>query len=178
MVSYSWNSSNPNLSFKACPVQVSAAVLTITVHPCEVGQRPQDGSDAVTTQTCTLCPANTFSWNSSNPTCPPCPKGAQCNGGATVIPEQGYVAPWWGSPNMTLCPNPNACQRDMKAVAFCQNATFYNRLAAVQVSIVAVLKLKLHMTSLTTPNPMHARQRDVWVSTDMQPSTNCWLPLK
>lgn len=130
-------------------LQVPAAVINVTVHPCEVGQVPQAGTVSANTTTCTLCPANTFSWDPNDPNCQPCPQNAQCNGSASVVPQPTYVAAWWGSPNMVMCPNPNACQRNMTDLGICQNATFHNKIASVQVSPVSAVFCTCSATSCT-----------------------------
>lgn len=119
-------------------LQVPAAVIDVTVHECLTGQVPQAGQSAATTATCTLCPAVTYSFDPNNHTCLPCPVGARCDGGATFGPEPPYWHSKLGSNHTVLCPNPNACQRNMTDVMLCQNATYFNNIASIKVGHLAL----------------------------------------
>lgn len=46
----------------------------------------------------------------SDITCQPCPDGAECPGGAVVVPMQGYWQSAANSTFMNACPNPEACR--------------------------------------------------------------------
>ena len=56
--------------------------------------------------------------------------GADCFGGATLVPHNG----WWhsaaDSDNIVSCPNTNACQRNNTALLVCQAASYWNSYSA------------------------------------------------
>ena len=131
-------------------VQAEAALIDVTVNECGLGQVPQKGFNITTTPTCTLCAAVTYSFDPNNDTCPRCPVGAQCAGGATLVPEPPYWHSQADSNHMVLCPNPNACQRDTGVLLACQNSTYYQAIATNQVSLHSLtVKPAMSLTALT-----------------------------
>ena len=100
-------------------LQVPAAILDVNVKPCEVGQVPNQEH----TQ-CMVCPASSYSFDPLVDSCKPCPQGADCNGGASLLPQQQF---WHSAPDsdhIVSCPNSNACAGNSAALLACQNATY------------------------------------------------------
>ncbi|GFR52729.1 hypothetical protein Agub_g15283 [Astrephomene gubernaculifera] len=99
---------------------VEPLVVNVTVPPCSVGEVPRDGG-----YVCETCEPRSFSlWqdlaplaNCSYPdlidiTCTPCPDGAECPGGALLVPRAGYWHSAANSSYMNACANPSACRTD------------------------------------------------------------------
>jgi hypothetical protein len=75
--------------------------LTVQVRPCTTGEElGRDGR-------CRVCPSGTYGRNGQ---CLPCKQGAQCPGGALLLPEVG----WWHSSHVSdvfiPCLQPEACR--------------------------------------------------------------------
>ncbi|KAG2491319.1 hypothetical protein HYH03_010325 [Edaphochlamys debaryana] len=103
---------------------VESLILNMTVPPCRLGEVPREGGAL-----CQECDPRSYSlWQDTEPllmnsgvctypslcdiTCSPCPDGAECPGGAVIVPAKGA---WQSAANSTfinLCPNPQACRDD------------------------------------------------------------------
>lgn len=109
-------------------LQVPPATLEVDVQPCGIGQIPTaDGNQ------CISCPSSSYSFDPTIPDCKPCPFGATCMGGATLVPLQQY---WHSAPDsdhIVTCPNSNACAGNTAALLSCQNASYEANLAVDQV---------------------------------------------
>ncbi|GIL61099.1 hypothetical protein Vafri_15500, partial [Volvox africanus] len=97
---------------------VEPLVINITVPPCSIGEVPRDDG-----YVCQKCDQRSFSlWqdtedlldcrypNLKDITCYPCPDGAECLGGAVLVPRQGFWHSAANSTFMNACPNPQACR--------------------------------------------------------------------
>lgn len=75
-------------------------------------------------ETCTACPASSYSFNTSHTSCDACPPNANCTGGANLIPAKQY---WHSSPDsdyIIQCPNNYACLGDRNQLLSCKNASY------------------------------------------------------
>ena len=104
-------------------IQVNSAFIYVEVWDCGRGQ------SNVTSQQCSTCLPNQFSVNNSK-ICHPCPTGALCSGGVTLVPQNGSWHSSAVSDYMVSCPNPDACQRDITALQACQNLSYVQELPA------------------------------------------------
>ncbi|GIM14711.1 hypothetical protein Vretimale_17650 [Volvox reticuliferus] len=97
---------------------VEPLVVNITVPPCSIGEVPRDDG-----YVCQKCDQRSFSlWqdtadlvdckydNLDDLICYPCPDGAECVGGAVLVPRQGFWHSAANSTFMNACPNPQACR--------------------------------------------------------------------
>uniref|UniRef100_A0A383VDP1 Right handed beta helix domain-containing protein n=1 Tax=Tetradesmus obliquus TaxID=3088 RepID=A0A383VDP1_TETOB len=97
---------------------VPPAVLSLQVRPCVRGEV------APTADTCQVCLPGSYSLHPSQHACQPCPPaGADCPGGAAILPLPG----WWhsaaDSAQIHRCPNAEACHGDRAALHACANNT-------------------------------------------------------
>ena len=104
---------------------LQAAKLTIGVDvlKCTKGQSSSDPEQ------CRSCSPATYNLDASG-RCKQCPEGAQCSGGATLVPsnQSWHSAP--ESDHIVGCPNNNACLRNIPALQICQEAAYLRQLAS------------------------------------------------
>ena len=129
--------------------QVPAAFLQVSVQPCGVGQVPTEDSNQ-----CVPCPSSSYSFDPTVGTCKPCPTGATCTGGATLVPEQQF---WHSAPDsdhIVTCPNNNACAGNTSALLACQSSVYQAQLDVSQagprcIALISLLLACTHCTSLS-----------------------------
>ena len=59
--------------------------ITLRIRGCHIGEVGNHAGDV-----CEVCPVGSYSLDSKNITCDPCPPGAYCPGGALVLPTPGF----------------------------------------------------------------------------------------
>ncbi|WIA37967.1 hypothetical protein OEZ86_001344 [Tetradesmus obliquus] len=93
--------------------RVAPASFSLYVRGC------MPGEVAPLPDTCEPCVPGFYSLDPTQALCQLCPAGADCPGGASIIPQPG----WWHSAatsaQMHRCPDPAACQGDRQAVQAC-----------------------------------------------------------
>lgn len=100
-----------------CVLQVPQVNISLTVRPCLLGEVQQSPTS------CIRCPAPQYSYSTSNATCDsPCPRNANCTGGAVVVPLEGFWVSASNSDSMVACPVGQACQGDRTAMQACLSA--------------------------------------------------------
>ena len=104
---------------------LQAAQLTIIVEVLNCTK----GQFNVTAEQCSSCAPGTYNLDASN-LCKQCPEGAQCFGGATIVPSNGNWHSAAASDHIVGCPNSNACRRDIPALQICQEAAYLRQLAS------------------------------------------------
>lgn len=103
-------------------LQATPLTIVVQVRNCTKGQF------SFSPEQCTLCPPGTYNMSAGG-NCTACPEGAQCFGGATLVPQNQS---WHSAPesdHMVACPNNNACLRNITALKICQNAAYSLQLA-------------------------------------------------
>jgi len=91
--------------------------ISLTVRACILGEVQQSPTQ------CMRCPLPQYSYNTLNHTCDsPCPRNANCTGGAVVVPLEGFWVSARISDSMVACPVGQACQGDRAALQACLSA--------------------------------------------------------
>ena len=102
-------------------LQVPQVNISLTVRQCLLGEVQQSPTS------CIGCPAPQYSYNRFNATCDsPCPRNANCTGGAVVVPLEGFWVSARNSDSMVACPVGQACQGDRTAMQACLSAADAN----------------------------------------------------
>lgn len=116
-------------------LQAASLTIGVEVHNCTKGQ------SSFSPVQCSLCAPGTYNMHAGG-NCTACPEGAQCFGGATLVPQNQS---WHSAPESDYivgCPNNNACQRNITALDICQNAAYFQQLA----SNLSQVQLLFHLT--------------------------------
>ncbi|KAG2438083.1 hypothetical protein HXX76_005692 [Chlamydomonas incerta] len=137
---------------------VEPLTINVSVPACSIGEVPRDNGFL-----CQKCDPRSFSlWQDTEPlvnctypnlsdiTCQPCPDGAECPGGAVVVPMQGYWQSAANSTFMNACPNSQACRdgdSDMQDMLITCQEWWYSRPAGFNYT--AYINLVLNLTTAT-----------------------------
>ncbi|KAG2450703.1 hypothetical protein HYH02_004541 [Chlamydomonas schloesseri] len=138
---------------------VEPLAINISVPACSIGEVPRDNGFL-----CQKCDPRSFSlWQDTEPlvnctypnlsdiTCQPCPDGAECPGGAVVVPMSGYWQSAANSTFMNACPNPEACRDgddDMQDMLITCQEWWYSRPA--DFNYTAYIELVMSSTSASS----------------------------
>ncbi|KAL3155629.1 hypothetical protein ABBQ38_010826 [Trebouxia sp. C0009 RCD-2024] len=103
--------------------EATPLIIVVEVFSCTKGQF------AASAEQCSLCPAGTYNIDGGG-NCTACPKGAQCFGGATLVPQNQEWHSSADSDHIVGCPNNNACQHNITALKMCKDAAYLRQLAS------------------------------------------------
>ena len=93
------------------PLQVPPYNVSVTVRDCIFGEVRRSETQ------CEQCSSPQYSLNPANKTCESkCPENANCTGGASVTPLEGFWVSAPGSDSIVACPLDGACKGDRSAL--------------------------------------------------------------
>ena len=91
-----------NVSIVVDSLYVQPLIFTLNFRKCALGE-------SVVNNACSVCPLNTYSLVLDSTHCEPCPRGADCLGGAKIYPQTGYWRASESSDLLWTCFSDLAC---------------------------------------------------------------------
>ena len=96
---------NRNLVLEHANINVSSRTVAWTRQACIPGESLPEGADG-----CRLCQMSTYSVIANSSKCDPCPEGAVCQGGDTILPEANFWHSHRYSTEIHACPREKVCE--------------------------------------------------------------------